>query len=127
MQRSRDLFVPTIELFAALILLLIFSGIALRHATRITWIPVAAVWFVLGIAAAEWQPSPPYPNALMAYADNLSRAVDAHVVRVRAPAEALSHSEDADQIPSWELTEETPEQNAQSAVCRPGARRDWKT
>jgi len=106
-QLSHDLFLPTVELLTALALLAILAVVALVRSPRIAWFPVAAVWMVLGIAAAEWQPSPPYPFALMAYADNLSRTARAHVVRVRVAAEAPTE-EDADLIPAWESTEEAP-------------------
>jgi len=109
-QRSRFVFAPTVELLGALLLLTILTAIALRRAQRIAWIPVAAIWLVLGIAARSWQPSPPYPAALMAYADNLSRTVRARVVRVRTP-HAIA-AEDADAVPAWESTEDTPSETA---------------
>jgi competence protein ComEC len=107
-QRTRGVFQSTAELLVALLLLAALAAFALRHSGRIAWLPVAAVWLVLGIAASEWQPSTPYPVALMGYADNLSRAVEARVVRVRVPPE--TPAEDADDVPPWELTEETPAQ-----------------
>jgi competence protein ComEC len=110
-QRSQSIRSPTVELLAALILLASIAALALRESPRIAWLPVAAVWLVLGVAAAEWQPSPPYPAALMAYADNLSRSVEARVVRVREPPEAPSA--DADEVQPWESTDDTPTQSAQ--------------
>ncbi len=103
-QRTQDIFQATVDLLAALALLAAIAIFAMRRSPRVAWLPVAAVWVVVGIAAAEWQPSAEYPIALMAYADNLSRTVDAHVVRVRPGSEAAP--QDADPVPLWERTEE---------------------
>jgi competence protein ComEC len=105
-QQARFLFYPTIELLAALLLLGLLAISSLLRGFRSAWCAVAAVWVALGIAAAVWQPSPPYPAALMSYADNLSRTVEARVVRVRAPP-AVSIT-DQDDVPAWEASEETP-------------------
>ena len=109
-QRAQGNFQPTILLLGALLLLALLAIWAMRIGSRIAWLPLPAVWIVLGIAAAQWQPSPPYPAALAGYADGLSRDVQARVIRVRTPAEAPT--EDADQVPAWEQTEETPAANS---------------
>jgi competence protein ComEC len=103
-QRAQGIFQATIDLLAALVLLAAIAIFALRRSLRVAWMPVAAVWMVVGIAAAEWQPSAEYPYALMRYADNLSRTVEARVVRVRPGSEAVPT--DADPVPAWEQTEE---------------------
>ena len=71
-------------------------------------LPVAAVWVVLGVAAAEWQPGPVVPLQLMSYADNLSRTVRGRVVRVREMP-TIAESTDADAVPPWEAVEEVRE------------------
>ncbi len=97
--------VPLILVLMGLILLAGIAGVALHRGERVAWVPVAAIWIALGLAAAEWQPSPEYPTALMGFADNLSRDVEAHVVRVRPGT--VAPSVDADKVPAWEATEES--------------------
>jgi competence protein ComEC len=104
-QRAQMVAVPIVAVLAGLGLLTGIARIAMKRAERLAWAPVAALWMVLGLAAAEWQPSPDYPTQLMGYADNLSRDAVAHVVRVR-PA-TIEQSDDADSVPPWEATEET--------------------
>ena len=106
-QLAHDIFAPTALLLVALAVLAILAAVALIRAPRIAPFPVLAIWFALGIAAADWQPLPPYAAALMPYADNLSRAAQAHVVRVR-PAADTPPDADLDSVPPWESTEESP-------------------
>ncbi len=96
--------VPVVEVLAGLLLLAGIAVFAMKRAPRVAWMPVAATWMVLGLAAAEWQPSPVFPTALADYADNLSRDAVGHVIRVR-PAK-LPAMDDADSVPAWESTEE---------------------
>ncbi len=96
--------VPVFEILDALILLAGIAGFALVRGERLAWMPVAAIWMALGLAGAQWQPSPEYPTALMGFADNLSRNVEAHVVRVRPGT--LASTVDADKVPVWEATEQ---------------------
>ena len=95
---------PTPILLAALAALLTLSLLALRTSLRVAWIPVTALWLVLGITAAEWQPSPQSPVKLLTFSDDLTRIVRGHVTRVRELAPAPSA--DADNVPSWESTDE---------------------
>jgi competence protein ComEC len=95
---------PTVVLLAALALLGALALAALWLRSGIAWVPVAALWLTLGIAAAEWQPAPPLPTALLALADNLSRDVRATVVRVH-PAALTQDTRDADAAPAWEAAE----------------------
>ena len=97
-----------VQLAVSLGLCVAIAGLALYARLRIAWVPVAAVWIVLGAAAAAWQPVVPPQTDLLGYADGLSRSVHGHVVRVQPPAaEAI---EDADQIAPWEAEEDTSEQ-----------------
>jgi competence protein ComEC len=80
--------------------------------SRIGWLPLAALWIVLGIAAFEWQPTPPDQSALLADADNLSRTVRGHVLRVHRPAPQPAEG-DADPVPAWEAAEDVSYQHGQ--------------
>ncbi len=101
---SRVCWQPAIVLLVALALLVSLATLALALCSRVAWLPVAAIWFTLGLAAAEWQPGPSLPLELLAKSDNLSRMVVATVLRVH-PAPAPLNEADADPIPSWERTE----------------------
>jgi competence protein ComEC len=102
----------TIQLVASLILLTLIAAFALRLRSRVAWLPVAALWITLGVAASEWQTAPPNQSALLANADNLSRTVRAHVLRVRTPPPQAANN-DADQTPPWEAAEDTSQQRGQ--------------
>ena len=62
-------------LLLSLLALCGLAGAGIRRNMRLSWVPVAAVWLVLGFAAGQWQPSPENPARLMSLADNLSRTV----------------------------------------------------
>ncbi len=47
-------------------------------------VPVAGLWMTVGMWSAQVRPAPSPQTALLGYADNLSREVRGHVVRVRA-------------------------------------------
>src|SRR5579863_2928141 len=64
-QATKLVAVPVAAVLAGLILLALIAGFALARRERLAWLPVAAIWMVLGLAAGEWQPSPAYPTALM--------------------------------------------------------------
>ncbi len=83
--RLRSLFEPTLLLVAALTLLALLTALAFRRAQRIAWLPVAALWIVLGSTAAEWQPGPARPLQLLSFSDDLTRIVRGRVIRVRTP------------------------------------------
>ncbi len=109
-------FTPVPLLLGALILLAAVALAALRPALRIAWLPVAALWLLLGFAAAQWQPAPATSAALMPFADNLSRTVRGHVIRLHpAPQPTPEAEADADPIPPWESTEDTPASAAHSS------------
>ncbi len=106
LQRAQAVRPATVELLGGFLLLAALAAISLARNLRTAWLGVAGVWIVLGLAAAAWHPSPPYPAHLLGFADNLSRTVEARVVRVR-PALAAPAA-DEDQAPPWESTEEVP-------------------
>ena len=86
---------PGALLLAAVLALLGISVWALRGAFRVVLVPVAALWIVAGMWCAEVRPAPDPQTALLGYADNLSREVRGHVVRVRTMP-PRSNAADAD-------------------------------
>jgi competence protein ComEC len=96
----------TAALVAALALSAALAVLALFQAERLALLPVAAVWITLGVAAADWQPARPSQAALLAFADNLSRTVRAHVIRIHIPPpQPAPETADADPLPPWESTD----------------------
>jgi competence protein ComEC len=102
----------TIQIVASLAILTLLALAALRTSNRTATLAIAAVWIALGVAAHDWQPAPPAQSELLAYADNLSRTVRGHVLRVHTPP-PQSESNDADTTPPWEATEDTSHQRGQ--------------
>ena len=76
-------FRPTILLLFSTNALTALTLLALRRSLRIATLPIAALWIAAGLWAAQVGPVPPPQTALLAYADGLSRNVQARVVRVR--------------------------------------------
>ena len=67
-------------LLIALIPLGILCGIAALRAQRIAWLPLAALWCLLGAWCAEMQPQPAPAPALAALSDGLVRTVEGTVI-----------------------------------------------
>ncbi len=101
-----------IQLALSLAVSALLSAIALHCAPRVAWLPVAAYWLTLGIAAADWQTPPAPQTALLARADNLSRTVRGRVLRVHIPP-PQPDNEDADTAPAWDTAEDTSQQRGQ--------------
>jgi competence protein ComEC len=76
---------PPIILLAATLLCAGLTWLAWRHALRIAWMPVAAVWICVGVWCTELQPMPAPQTNLLSYADGLSRNVSGVVVRSGRP------------------------------------------
>ena len=96
---SRQAWQPPVILLAATLLSIALTIIALRHALRIAWMPVAAVWICAGLWCVEIQPLPSPQSALLHYADGLSRTVSGRVVRsghLLAQPHGISDMESAD-------------------------------
>ncbi len=108
LQSARDVVTPTVFLLAGLVLLSALAVLALAKAERLAWFPVAVIWLTLGMAALDWHPTPGGDATLAPYADNLSRTVRAHVIRVRVPPPAAPAA-DTDQVQPWEAAEDTSE------------------
>jgi competence protein ComEC len=92
---------PTILLLLATVALAALTLLALHRDLCITILPVAAIWVATGLWAAQIEPAPPPQTALLAYADGLSRTVQARAVRVRelparAPNDAAQSDVDTD-------------------------------
>lgn len=96
---------PAVVLLAAVVLLGGMSWIALRKSLRLAWVPVAAVWVVVGWWCAEVRPVAPTQGVLAGYADGLSRRVQGRVMRVRMlPPRVDAKDEgrnDADRDATW--------------------------
>jgi len=78
---SQNIWQPPVILLIATLLCIGLTFVALRHALRIAWLPVAAVWVCAGLWCVEIQPMPSPQSELLHYADGLSRTVSGHVVR----------------------------------------------
>ena len=64
----------------ALALVAVLCGVAAFRAQRIAWLPVAALWLLLGAWCAEMEPHPAPAPALAALSDGLLRTVEGTVV-----------------------------------------------
>ena len=96
---------PPIILLTATLLLLLLTIAALKYSLRLALVPLAAVWITLGFWCAEMQLPPQSQQALLPYADGLSRTVRGRVVRVRA-LPLKEKPEDQDNDPAWWIEKE---------------------
>jgi len=96
---------PAIVLATTVSLLLLLSVTALRWATRIAVIPVAALWVATGFWCWQIRPVPLTQHELIRYADGLSRNVKGRVIRVRSLA-PQTRPQDQDNDPAWWLEQE---------------------
>lgn len=88
---------PTIVLLIALALLTALLWPGLRGSGWASITAVAGVWIVVGLWCAQIQPTPPSQQALLSYADGLSRTVRGRVIRVRElPPQPENNDADAD-------------------------------
>jgi len=58
----------------------VLCGVSALHAQRITWLPLAFLWLLLGAWCAEMQPQPAPAPELAALSDGLTRTVEGTVV-----------------------------------------------
>ena len=86
---------PTILLLIAAAALAALTLLALRRAFRLAAPAVLALWIAAGLWSAQIAPAPSPQTALLAYADGLSRTVQARVVRIRTLLPRTSQSDDA--------------------------------
>jgi competence protein ComEC len=93
-----------ILLLAAAIVFAALALVALARTLRLALLPIAALWIATGLWSAQLQPTPSPQTELIAYADGLSRTVQARVVRIRTlPARSTSLIAEGDVDPDqWE-------------------------
>jgi competence protein ComEC len=91
-------------MLAAAIAVAALTLLALVRTLRLALLPIAALWITTGIWSAQLQLIPSPQTELIAYADGLSRTVQARVVRVRTlPAHSTSDIAEGDVDPDqWE-------------------------
>ncbi len=99
---------PGVMLLGALVLLAGLTLVGLKWSGngtgRVAVVPLAAVWVVVGFWCAEVRPAPSTQQALLQYADGLSRQVRGRVVRVRALPPRVQADQDSD--PAWWMERE---------------------
>jgi competence protein ComEC len=100
----------TLQIVGSLVILALLALVGVGN--RAGTFAIGALWIALGLAAAEWQPPPPNPTQLLAFADNLSRTVRGHVLRVRFPPPTEEDS-NANTTPPWEAAEDTSQQRGE--------------
>jgi competence protein ComEC len=74
---------PTFLLVLSAAALAALTLLALRRTLRLAVPAVLALWIAAGLWSAQIAPAPSPQTALLAYADGLSRTVEARVVRIR--------------------------------------------
>jgi competence protein ComEC len=102
MARNRQ---PAVVLLLALVALAGLVLVGLRWSLRVSVLPLAAMWMVVGMWCAEVQPFPVPQRALQSYADGLSRQVRGRVVRVRE-LPPRQKAVDQDNDPAWWMEKE---------------------
>ncbi len=96
---------PTELLFLTITALCILVIAGLRWSLRVTVVPIAVLWVVLGWWCAEVQPghfAPVRQVELVRYADGLSRAVQGRVIRVRELPARRGADNDPNDFSGWE-------------------------
>jgi competence protein ComEC len=92
----------TLLLFFGTVTLVALTLLTLRRAPRLAVLAVLAVWIAAGLWSAQIEPAPPPQTALLAYADGLSRTVEARVSRIR-PLPPHTAATDSDSDPDqWD-------------------------
>jgi competence protein ComEC len=77
---ERALYLRPSLVLIALALVAVLCGVAAFRAQRIAWLPLAALWLLLGAWCAEMEPHPAPAPALAALSDGLLRSVEGTVV-----------------------------------------------
>jgi len=107
---------PPVVLLVALAVLLGLTVAALRLSVRVSIVPLAGVWIVVGLWCAQVRPVPSTQQALLSYADGLSRQVRGRVVRVRELPATAKPSDQDHEVGWWEGKEEAEAEAAVGAV-----------
>jgi competence protein ComEC len=103
-------------LLAAVVLLFLLSLVALRYSLRLAIVPLAALWMAIGLWSAEIQPLPSTQQALLSYADGLSRQIRGRVVRVRQLPPETADADHDKEAGWWPEKEETEDAAATGAL-----------
>ena len=107
---------PPVVLLGALVVLCGLTVVALRFSIRVSIVPLAGVWMMVGLWCAQVRPVPSTQQALLSYADGLSRQVRGRVVRVRElPAKVDTANQDKE-VGWWVGKEEAEAEAAVGAV-----------
>ena len=100
---------PAILLLLSAIALAALTLLTLRHAFDLAVPAVLALWIAAGVWSAQIAPAPSPQTALLAYADGLSRTVQARVVRIRTLSPRAGQSSgDATSDSDFDAWEEAP-------------------
>ncbi len=95
---------PTALLAAATLACTALTLLALRRTLRLALLPVAALWIVAGVWSAQIEPNPSAHEPLIAYADGLSRTIQAQVIRIRElPAPPAAEEANTEQTADHEF------------------------
>ena len=89
---------PAYVLFA-LAPLAFLCGIAALHAQRMRWLPLAALWLLLGAWCAEMQPAPAAEPRLSTLSDGLMRTVEGTIIDAGPLRKELQQSSDESAAP----------------------------
>ena len=108
---THALFLPPSLVLIALALVAVLCGAAAFRAQRIAWLPLAALWLLLGAWCAWMEPHPAPTPALAALSDGLLRTVEGTVV---------------DAGPVRGETEQNLDEPTQSPAQRPSQRIDLR-
>jgi competence protein ComEC len=95
----------TLTLFLSTIALAALTLLSLRRTLRLAVPAALALWIAAGLWSAQIAPAPAPQTALLAYADGLSRTVEARVVRIRTlpPRTEVDNNGDTDFNPDqWD-------------------------
>ncbi len=85
---------PSLVLMA-LLLVAVLSGFAAVRAQRVVWLPLAALWLLLGAWCAQMEPQPAPAPAVAALSDGLLRSVEGVLVDASAVRAEMEESLDA--------------------------------
>jgi competence protein ComEC len=96
---------PPVILLTAATVLIFLSITSLKYSLRLTLLPLAAIWIVLGFWCAEMERPPQSQRALLQNADGLSRTVRGRIVRIR-PLPPRDKTADQDNDPAWWIEKE---------------------
>jgi competence protein ComEC len=77
---TKVLWLPPSFMLIALAMVAVLCGVAAFRAQRIAWLPLAALWLLLGVWCAWMEPHPAPAPALAALSDGLLRTVEGTVV-----------------------------------------------